>query len=370
MSGAQATRRRGLLGAILVLGAVAGGCDERAPVEDAAGDARPDAGAVLDAGEPDAAFDGAAPDAAVDDADAAPVEDAAPPAPDAAPTADAGLDPVDRPLAGSGPWGPAARISTLDMPANADAARRAGCLLRGPAVGTKLYSILLLAGGGLGAQVRPGIGGRIELVLLMRARGWPAGVAASALDVVDLDVLAGVQDDALGFHYRADAFADDPAGPARSVFAASGVTDGWLDTDLIALTVPLSLLGSPQVPFRLENARLTGRIVADGAGFALTSGSIAGYFTLDQLVLLIQEVQRFCGEDDPPGICALIGDQFEQPLDALVEVIVGFVDGLEVRLDGPRVLDCDPALPDDCNAVGVCLRIEATPVIVEGVAAP
>ena len=121
---------------------------------------------------------------------------------------------------------------------------------------------------------------------------------------------------------------------------------------------------------RALKARLTGRIVAAGPGFALESGAIAGYFTLDQLVMLIQEVQRFCGADDPPGICALIGDQFEQPLDALVDVIVGFVDGLEVRLDGPRVLDCDPALPDDCNAVGVCLRIEATPVVVEGVAAP
>ncbi|MEZ4431046.1 MAG: hypothetical protein R3F65_01445 [bacterium] len=365
MSGAL----RGLFAAAVVLGAVAGGCDERAPVEDAADGAAPDMGLVADAGAADAAVEDAAVEDAATDAGADAEADAAPPAPDAE-VADAALDPVDRPLAATGPWGPAARISTLDMPANADAARRVGCLLRGPAVGTKLYSILLLAGGGLGAQVRPGAGGRIELVLLMRARGWPAGRAAAGLDAVDLDVIAGVQGEGSSFRYRADAFADDPSGPARSVFAESFVRDGWLDTDQISLTMPLSLLGSPQVPFTLEQARLTGRIVAAGPGFALESGAIAGYFTLDQLVMLIQEVQRFCGADDPPGICALIGDQFEQPLDALVDVIVGFVDGLEVRLDGPRVLDCDPALPDDCNAVGVCLRIEATPVVVEGVAAP
>lgn len=277
------------------------------------------------------------------------------------------VDPVEVPRGPSNAWGPAARVSSLDIPSTPDDARRAGCLLRGAAVGTKLYSILLLAGGGLRTQVRPGPGGRIELVLLTRARNWPEGTAAAALDTVDIDVMPGVQDEAGGFHYDLEGFVDgDPAGGARSTFAETWVDDGWLDSDLITLSFRLSLLGTPRVPFTLEQARLTGRIAADGEGLRIDRGSIAGYLTLDQLVELILEVQRFCSTEDPPGICGLIGGQLDLPVEELTELIVGFVDGLEVRVEGNTVSDCDPMVPDDCNALGVCLELGATPVVVEG----
>lgn len=353
-----------------------GGCDEPRSVEDVAGDAAGDAAGDTGGAASDAAGDAAGdamidpePDATRDPRADAAVADAGSTEPADAATADGGLDPVERPLAPPGAWGPVARISTLDMPATPDAARRAGCLLHGAAVGTKLYSILLLAGGGLGAQVRPGVGGRIELVLLMRARGWAEGVPASALEVVDIEVLPGVQDADLSFRYRADGFAGgDPAAGARTVFAETFVDDGWLDSDLVPFSTPLSLLGSPQVPFVLEQTRITGRIAADGAGWRLESGSIAGYFTLDQLVALITEVQRFCGSDDPPSLCALIGGQVDEPIDALLDLFLGFLDGLEVRVERGGVVACDPAVEGDCNAVGVCLRVEAIPVVVEGVA--
>ncbi len=286
---------------------------------------------------------------------------------DASALGDAVVDPIEVPRGPSNAWGPAARVSSLDIPSTPDEARRAGCLLRGPAVGTKLYSVLLLAGGGLRTQVRPGPGGRIELVLLTRARNWPVGTAAAGLETVDIDVMPGVQDEAGGFHYDVEGFIDgDPAAGARSSFADTWVDDGWLDSDLITLSFRLSLLGTPRVPFTLQQARLTGRIAADGEGFRIEQGSIAGYLTLEQLVELIVEVQRFCSTESPPGICGLIGGQLDRPVDELTELIVGFVNGLEVRVEGNTVSDCDPMAPDDCNALGVCLELGATPVIVEG----
>lgn len=277
------------------------------------------------------------------------------------------VDPFEVPREPSNAWGPAARVSSLDIPSTPDEARRAGCLLRGPAVGTKLYSVLLLAGGGLRTQVRPGPGGRIELVLLARARSWPVGTPAAGLETVDIDIMPGVQDEAGGFHYDLEGFVEgDPAAGARSSFADTWVDDGWLDSDLITLSFRLSLLGTPRVPFTLRQARLTGRIAADGEGFRIDRGSIAGYLTLEQLVELIIEVQRFCSTESPPGICGLIGGQLDRPVDELTELIVGFVNGLEVRVEGNTVSDCDPMVPDDCNALGVCLELGATPVIVEG----
>ena len=61
-----------------------------------------------------------------------------------------------------------------------------------------------------------------------------------------------------------------------------------------------------------------------------------------------------------------------------IEVVEGLegVEPLPVQLQclvvlAPRRMDageCDPGVPDDCNAVSVCLLMELAPVAIEGVA--
>lgn len=328
--------------------------DQSAMSPDAGPDAEPDAAPTPDLG-PDAA---PVPDAA------SPVDAAPDPTPDAMPP-----DPLAVPLAEQSPWGPSARVHRLDVPPTPDAARRAGCLLHGDGAGSKMYSLLLLAGGGLGAQVRPDGRGQIDLVVLSRVVGWSPGQSAADLDRVDLEILPGAQDDDLEFLYRASGFVDgDPAQGAVTTFFDSTVDDGWLDTDRVTFELPISLLDSPELPLRLENTALTGRIAAEGPGFRMTRGALAGYITIGGFIELVALMREQCLVEDAPSFCNLIAGQLDQPDEALLELVIGIVGGLEARVEGPRAEPCDPELPDDCNALGICLELQAEPVIVRGIA--
>ncbi len=374
----RAGRRLSVL-SVCLIGASAGllACDDGArpdaePVDRGPADsapAAPDVGPGPDADmhiarETDAA-------AAADAGDMGPTADAMLP-PDAALEPDAApVDPLTVPLAGQSPWGPAARVSALDVPNNADTARRAGCLLHGEGAGSKLYSLLLVAGGGLGSQVRPNPAGEIDLVVLMRAVGWEPGVSSGELDTVDIEILRGLQGPDGALLYRTDGFVDgDPEQPANTAFVGSGVDDGWLWTDQIQFELPLSLLGSPELPLRLENTVLTGRIAAEGPGFRLDDGALAGYITDEAVLELAAVLREQCLVEDAPTFCALIRSQLDEPPEVLLELVVGIIGGFEARVEGPRATPCDPEQPDDCNAVGVCLVLEGSPVIVEGAAPP
>lgn len=369
--GGAAGRPRGgrigaLAAALLAIGIVTGcddGADATPEAEADAADARPD---PIDSRPTDAATDaGVRLDAARADGaprDAAPV-DAEPG--DLAPDA----DPLERPLVGQSEWGPAARVHRLDVPTDPDTARRAGCRLHGAGVGSRIYNLLLLAGGGLGNQVRPDGVGRIDLVVLLRARGWEPGLGAGALDAIDLDLLPGRQGPDLELLYRAEAFVDgDPANGAAAVFADTWVVDGWLDSDLVTVTLPLSILNSPELPLTIDLARLDGRIEADGPGFRLRHGTLAGYVTIERVAVLVELLTEVCLAPDAPPFCTLVAGQLDQPVEAVIELMVGFLGGLEARVEGERATPCDPELEGDCNALGVCLIVEAEPVVVEGVA--
>jgi len=329
---------------------------DRGPL-DASADALPplDADSAMDLGPADAGV-----------IDMAPVADAQLES-DGAVEADA--DPLQRPLVGQSAFGPAARIERLSVPFDADTARRAGCLVRGEAAGSRLYNLLLLAGGGLDTQVRPDGIGRIDLVILLRARGWEPGIPVSALDAVDIDVLPGTQGPDLELLYRPDAFIDgDPANGPVTVFEQTFVDDGWLDSDRTSVTVPLSILNSPELPLTLDQAMLTGRIHAEGPGFRLIGGTIGGYVTVDRVLTLARSLRETCLAEDAPPFCALVEGQLDQSDDELVELMIGFIGGLEVRVADGRAEDCDMDAGEECNALGVCLIVQAGPVVVDGVA--
>ncbi|MCB9540320.1 MAG: hypothetical protein H6704_29240 [Myxococcales bacterium] len=352
---------------VLLIGLWLFGCDDGAgatAADDAepigALDAAPDAGSAPS----DGGFDGApsadatAPDVAV--ADVAPTDALA----DAAP-ADAG--PTAAPLAPTNAWGPAARIDDLEVPATPLDARRAGCLLYGDAAGTGARNLLLVAGGNLSAQVRATSGGRVRLVLLFRARGWPEGAASADLDTLGLDFFGGTQDEDLTFRYAAEGFVDGrPEAGAAVRFDDAQVLDGWLEVAPGPLVLPLSLPNSPVLPLGLEAARVTGRVAADGPGFRIDQGAIAGYLTRATTHQLVDEIKAQCAGAEPPGICRLIGGQLDQPTDMLVDTVIGLAGGFDAQVDpvgGPG--PCAPG--GACDALAVCLRFTAEGVVVAGI---
>ncbi|MCA9538215.1 MAG: nucleotidyl transferase AbiEii/AbiGii toxin family protein [Myxococcales bacterium] len=362
----------------LALGLIAAGCAEDAasseppPVADAA---TPDQGVLLDATVHDMAV---APDVAI--ADEALLDAAADAAADAAPldaaivdaaAVDAALpavDPLTVPLGPSNGFGPAARVSLLDIPETPEEARHAGCLVHGALAGSGPHNLLLLAGGSLVDQVRANRQGRVEMVLLLRARGWAEGATAAELETVDLDFLGGDQDPALAFLARRSGFVDgDPAAPGVVSFAETFVDRGWLDSDLIDFSLPVSFLNSPPVLLRLESTRITGQIAAEAPGFRLVEGTIAGYLTTATATIMVEDVKALCAEDPPPAICALIGGQIDRPTEELVGLIMGIVGGADVHFADGRPGPCDPEVEGDCNAMAACFVFEAEPAVISGV---
>ncbi len=348
------------------------GCDDGGPTldPDSDPDATPEAALLRDDagldGGPDAVFDAgpasdaASPDAAVIDSTPRPADAAG----DAAP-ADAG--PTATPLAPPNAWGPAARIDDLEVPATPLDARRAGCLLHGDAAGTGARNLLLVAGGNLSAQVRATSGGRVRLVLLFRARGWPEGTASADLEALGLDFFGGTQDDDLAFHYAAEGFVDgQPEAGAVVRFDGAQVLDGWLEVPPGPFVLPLSLPNSPVLPLGLEAARVTGRVAADGPGFRIDDGAIAGYLTRATTHQLVDEIKTQCAGDEPPGICRLIGGQLDQPTDTLVDTVIGLAGGFDAQVD--PVAGPGPCAPGGaCDALAVCLRFTAEGVVVAGI---
>ncbi len=320
---------------------------------------------VVDAAPPDARpRDEGAGDADPDDAhprDA--LVDAGPPdaqPPDAAPR-----------LAAQNAYGPVGRVTRLSVPDSPEAARRAGCLVHGPRAGTAIGNALQLAGGGLERYLRPNRRGEIVLVLLIQAAGWAPGLAADAVEQVDLAVLEGEQGrdaageptDALWISPRAF----DPAGGTtpRAWFPETPVDDGWLEPVPGPMFLGLPLLTGPVVDVPLTHARLTGRLRADGPGLALARGVLTGYLTEAGLAELVAQVRAVCTVDAPPAVCSLFGDQIERPPGELVALVLGFLDGFDAVVDD-RGLPGPCAPGGLCNALAVCLQVEAEGAVVEG----
>lgn len=332
------------------------------------------------AAEADVGVDGRVPDAQPDGPpeaipDALP--DAAAEAPDGptAPTPDAGLEPdadvdavVDHaaPITAEGPWAPAARVTVAEVPQTPVAARRAGCALHGNSAGTDVRNVFQVLGGGLRRFLDPNPMGLVQLVILIQA-DWPAGTSALDLAQTRLTFYDGHHLDAAEFRVTHRSFVDeDPAQGPRVVMDPVTVDDGWLETHPTDVLVPLPLLSATTVLLELKEARLVGRVAADGPGFRIDRGALGGYLTNDGLRDLVAQVQVLCRSDDPPGVCALVGGQIEQPLDDVVELVRGIVGQPDVMLEGRAARDCNRN-EEDCNAVAVCLALSARGVEIAGV---
>jgi hypothetical protein len=350
--------RAASLAAVLCLAACGDGARARPETDPPPADARPADAASADAMAADALLPDAAPaDAARD----ALIPDAA--LPDAAPDA-------SPPLAPQNAWGPAARLVDMQVPAGPDAARRAGCAVFGTNVGTGLYNLVILAGG-IHRFFQPDLQGRVPLVLLLQARGWPPGAPVTDVPAFDLAILQGAQDAANRFLYRRDAFTDaDPSQPV-SLFAGAHLEfGGWIAAPPATFPLPVPTPGGYVLTLPLGEARLTGRVFVDGPGFGVADGLITGYVADATLLDAVGRIRAACATDAPPAICALVGGVIHDRSDAEIrDLLVGQAGGFDAYLDEaghPR--DCDPAHP--CNALSACLQFTAEGVTVEGIADP
>ncbi len=264
------------------------------------------------------------------------------------------------PLAPQNAWGPAARLGALGVPADAPSARRAGCAVFGSNVGTGLHNLVLLAGG-IDRYVRPDARGRVPVVVLLRAAGWPEGARVAELAQLDLTVVRGAQNEA-------NEFVVDPQGwNAPASFAATRVAaGGWLEAPPGGFELPVPVPGGFVLSLPVHEGRIAGRLFVDGPGFGVADGLLTGYVADATLLAEIGEVRALCAGEGAPSVCALIGGILSSRTDEEVrDLLVGQTGGYDVHLDDAgHPYACDPDRP--CNALSVCLQFAAEGVVVAG----
>ena len=300
--------------------------------------------AVTDVGFTDAGVvDGAAPDAAL--------PDALPP--DAAP-----------PVAGS--LSPAARISRLDLPTSLATAQEMGCQVLGAKGGSGLAPIVNFVGeGGLSSLTQVNPDGGIDLVVFLQAFG-----------LTDPPGTVGMR--AFYGEYKPD---------TQTFLAAPETLDAngdalvrWPDTEIgpdgaftapgtaFTLTVDFgdAEVEVPPIDLRLEMTSLRGRLALAAPSFAVTEGFLEGYLTRDSLLLLIQDIKAICVAPSRPAFCDGLRNLLDPnaPAEVTLNLLLALVGGFDSAVREGVPATCSAAA-GDCNAIGVCLSLDATPVVVD-----
>jgi len=346
------------LPALALLVAALGACDDTTPRASApmvdGGDPADGAVSMADgARDPD----GRLPDEG-DGGAVTPVADAERGPPDTSASPDAAS--VTRALTPEGVLAPMGRVVEMAIPEDPPAARRAGCVVHGRQVGTGPYNLNLVAGGDVFGQLTPQGDGHIPVVMLLRAAGWPAGLAGEALETVDIEFFGGRHTEDRAFVVSADQFVDgDPQNPALIHFDEVPLRGGWFVTEPNAFNLPLVVLDGPVIPVPLMGTQLRGRLAADGPGLRIDHGILTGYVTYDSLAQLITHVRILCERGEAIGVCALLGDQLGRPDEELVALIVSILGNYDARVEGDYGFPCEPEGEGVCDAVGLCVTYAA-----------
>ena len=137
-------------------------------------------------------------------------------------------------------------------------------------------------------------------------------------------------------------------------------------------------VGSEAEPFQHEGVitvtgtRLYNELPVYGAKcIGVRNGVLGGYLTRDAILELIRGLQIACASEDAPSLCdqagAILGGP-DDPPENVLPILSQFIGGFDSKVTDGVPGACDPAVPDDCNAVSVCLLIEMGGVEIQGIA--
>jgi predicted small lipoprotein YifL len=275
-------------------------------------------------------------------------------------------------LAEQGPWGPAARVVDMDIPQYVNQAQYAGCLVFGDFVGTGLGSLILLVGG-LDQFFRPNADGEIAFIMLWQAVGWEADLPSDGLGEIDLRVYDGAEGEDETWGVLPSSFVDnDPEQPVISGFSNTVVGHrGWLESPPSEFVFQVPIFQDFFVGVTIELATFRARIFADGPGFGFENGTITGYVTRSAMVHVAEVVRDACFSEEPPPVCDVISGQIQEDDDPeeLIDLFLGFTAGLDVKIEDGVPASCDDDDEDaGCNALGICILVEAEGVTIGGMA--
>ena len=355
--------------------------DAAPPVTDAA-PPEPDAAPP----EPDAAapeLDAAAPpppaDAAPPELDAAapppPMVDAAPPPP----AVDAALPPPPPPacprcgpLAPQNDFGPAARVTALDIPGRRRLATAAGCNLVGDANGTALGFVIDVLGLDFQTLVTADPAtGVAPLTLLSQVNGWDEGETLGATGPLEVPLMIGRATGPNAYQILRAALGPNNTPVIRFV----GDSDN--QGNLTATAAQFELVVPTVVPFTLTltDAELGGtlNVGSAGVGFDMSPSHVQGYWRAEDAQRWLAALLASCAINPVPA-CGpledLLGgpDQCGAPPAACpgLPILVDSIGGYDARIDNGQGVECDPLVAGDCDALAVCLATTFTGTTITG----
>lgn len=357
---------------LLALFTVLAGCDDTT----ATGEQGPDQGVqVRDAGAdssmPDPIVDMTAPDTAIPDMalDAASAPDSAIDAGETdvgqmLPPVECEEDTAALPEGAVGQFGPLMRINQFDVPADVAAARAMGCMIVGRNGGSGLANLLTNFDVDLNAEVELQPDGDIDTILFAELAGWEIGQTGNQARQVNLNFLSGDQGPDGQFLVDRDSYVDsDPEGHAQISFGAT-TTCQRLETQTgefrLELPVDDLVLG-----LSIVDSNITGDLSVDANGASLQNGLLSGYLTTESLTEVLRGLQTACARPSPPSFCEDVGALLAGDPAALVPLVALLMGGFDVLVgpDGVPSEDC----AFDCNAVSVCVLMEAEPAVATGI---
>jgi hypothetical protein len=264
------------------------------------------------------------------------------------------------------PFSPAARVVSLALPNSVDTAREMGCDVVGAKGGSGLAPVgRLLGEGGLDEVVTRAPDGSIGLVLLFQAAGFEAAPGALALRAFYGDAVPG----SASFTVDPTSVGDDGQS-ARIAWPEAAVSAlGDFETEAVPFTLTLPLgLDLPPVDLVLEHAAVRGRAALDTIGFSLSETFLEGYLTRDSLLALIDDFKTACSRTPPPEFCNALRAYLNPtaPPETTLNILLALVGGYDVGVAAAGPVECSPAARD-CNAIGVCLKLSAEGVTIDGV---
>ncbi|MEE2789284.1 MAG: hypothetical protein VX589_18245 [Myxococcota bacterium] len=256
----------------------------------------------------------------------------------------------------AGEWGPATRLTRMDVPQDPMAARAAGCEVLGHNVGSGVQGLISLLATDLTSQLQPDDDGRTDVILLVHLIGWSAGQTGSQTQSLKMHVYDGELLEPERYLVSKASYFEPLVDRMPRVTFQTDVSGCSLTTAPGNFTVDL-----PEVnldgALTLVNTTIRAHIRTTPRGFDIMRGMLTGYLSEEVLVTAVLALQDSCRGDRPPSVCDIIGGfvENEDPLETVRRLLLPLLGGADVRIDGDQVADdCG----DDCNAVGVCILVE------------
>ena len=252
----------------------------------------------------------------------------------------------------------------MSVPTTTAEAIAANCHSEGSNNGTGLSGLLNLLNASDLSQFYD-IESNTAIHQLLHFDGWMAGESGEQASPLSLNVYGGIY---FTGNMRANPLSFDSSGNPLNQFSTE-ITGCELEAQGDSFSVlpggganaDLEVLAN----LAISHVNIFGDVDVSDDGVGLRNASINGYIHRDALVELVDGLKMICGRSNPPAFCGQLGAFLNGSSTFIVNrILVPLLRGFDAQITDADTItgNCNPAT---CNAVSVCLSVEASPIQVD-----